>query len=254
MLLYAVGLPIVFVLLLKALGILLKAVDCPELIYDMIGAVFKLLLALGFFLLFRKTIQNGEKDHISVPWFLFCFLYLGIPFFGNAVMAILGVKELKSGSIEIAVAVLSGIAAGIVEEIIFRGVVYNRLNGLFKGKRTACVLAAILSSGVFALCHFANLTSYSFIAVLTQAIYAFAAGMCFCGIYLFSGKLIVTILLHSIVDICANLPVTQKLTQVNSFDPLSLILSSILLVEGVVLILIHQRKINKRGEQSDEIK
>ena len=82
-----------------------------------------------------------------------------------------------------------------------------------------------------------------------QVYYAFAAGLCFCGIYLFSRTLIIPILLHCIVDMCHFLPVMDKMTtNEGAVNLMGIAFTTILLIEGLVLVLIHQRNLNKQQE------
>lgn len=79
------------------------------------------------------------------------------------------------------------IIAGVTEEIIFRGIICNALARYNKG------FAVVVSALIFALMHLN----------LDQAVPAFLIGICFGYIYLRSGSLLVTILIHIINNFLA---------------------------------------------------
>ena len=109
------------------------------------------------------------------------------------------------------------------------------------------MISALLSSLVFGLCHFGNLIEQPAAATVMQVYFAFSIGLCFCGIYLFSGTLLIPILLHGIVDVGTFLLVTNGLETSSSFNWMYMGLSSLILVEGLVMVIIYQVRKNKEA-------
>ncbi|MBQ4386896.1 MAG: CPBP family intramembrane metalloprotease [Prevotella sp.] len=248
-LLYAVALPVGFLAMLWVVALLSSHLGCPPETKALVSAFAKIAFACACLYFFREIIQTGERGGLTVGRFLLCFFYLGIPFLANAVMSVLGSESLRTGFASITAGVILGIAPGFCEEVVFRGVSYNQLNALLGKRRNACLWAALLSSGVFALCHFVNLTSQPMAATAVQVYYAFAAGMCFCGIYLFSRTLVIPILLHCIVDVCHFLPIMDRTTtNEGAVNLLYIGFTTFLLIEGLALVLIHQRMMRKRNQ------
>lgn len=81
-----------------------------------------------------------------------------------------------------------GILAPIAEEIIYRGLVYNRTE-----KEFGSITAIIVSSAAFGIFHFN----------LLQGIYAFLMGIAFAWFYEKSGSLTVSICMHMVINIVA---------------------------------------------------
>ena len=83
--------------------------------------------------------------------------------------------------------ITSIILAPIIEELFFRGVLFNRLKG-----RTGIVAAMIISSAIFAVGHeFGGITS------------AFLFGMCMCIIYLKTDNILMTMSIHFLNNLVA---------------------------------------------------
>ena len=247
---YAVAIPVGFLAMLWAVAFLTTHLGCSPEAKALVSAFAKIAFACACLYFFREIVQTGEKGGLTVGRFLFCFFYLGIPFLANAVMSILGNGTLRAGFADVSAGVVLGIAPGFCEEVVFRGVSYNKVYALLGERRNACLWAALLSSGVFALCHFVNLTFQPLATTVMQVYYAFAAGMCFCGIYVFSRTIIVPILLHCIVDVCHSLPVMDKMaTNEGAVSQMAVVFTTILLVEGLALILIHQLNLNKQNRK-----
>ena len=148
LLLYGIVIPIGFVFSLKIIGLILQIINLPPDPDLLVGAIAELATALIFFCAFRKTIKFGEKHILTPKRFLFCLFYLGVPFLCNAVMSLLG-GELKSGAFAIIAGALAGLAYGVTEEIVFRGVVLNKLIKTFKNRKNTYIVATLLTAGVF---------------------------------------------------------------------------------------------------------
>ena len=240
MLLYLVVIPLCFIAALRGLGWISRVV-APDLSLDVRRIIIELLIAIPVFLLFKQTIAAGEKHILTVLRFLFCFLYLGIPFLVQAGMNIFG-HEIRSGFANIVFTVLGAFSVGLCEELFYRGVIFNKVQALLSGRKSVFLVSALLSSCVFGLTHFENLIEQSLIGTVMQVYYAFGMGLCFCGIYLFSGTLLIPILLHGIVDAGSFLLLVNRDAKATSFNWVTVGLSTLDLVVGLVLLIIYEKK------------
>ena len=131
-----------------------------------------------------RWIQNGRKLLWLLPiWVLATgnlWSGLGLRYTGvNAVMA-----------------TLSFLLVGFVEEMIFRGFLFNGM------RRTGSLTAAILVSAVtFGMGHIVNLLSgQATMDTLLQIVFAVAWGFLLTFAYLKSGSLLACVLIHGIID------------------------------------------------------
>ena len=114
---------------------------------------------------------------------------------------------------------------------------FNKLQELLHGRKKAYLVSALLSSCVFGLIHFENLIEQSFIGTVMQVYFAFAIGLCFCGVYLFSGTLLIPILLHGIVDTGVFLLAVNNNATATSFNWVHMALSTAILIIGLVYLV-----------------
>ena len=106
-----------------------------------------------------------------------------------------GGVALKMSVLETVLYILSMICVGILEESIFRGLLFNAL------KKDNVVRAVIISSLTFGIGHIVNLLNGAeVLATLLQIVYATAAGFLFTVIFLCSGSLIPCIVTHCAIN------------------------------------------------------
>ena len=167
-LLYAFALPLCFIAVLSGLGWLVRVL-LPSLPDSRVRILVELLAAVPVFLVFRQKLREGEKRPCSPARLLFCLLVPGLP------------------------------CVSFCEELAFRGAAFTGLCSLESGKEHAPLNAALLSSCAFGLVHLFN-PEPVWTETLLQVFFAFAAGLYLCGVYRFSGTLLLPVLLHGIMD------------------------------------------------------
>ena len=117
--------------------------------------------------------------------------------------------------------ITSVIFAPILEELVFRGILFNRLK-----IRTGVIAAMIISSGIFAIGHeFGGIIS------------AFLFGMCMCVIYLKTDNILMTMSVHFINNVVAVILEAGNLDAFlfqMPFVPITLIVS---IISGLLIIL-----------------
>ncbi|MBR5364780.1 MAG: CPBP family intramembrane metalloprotease [Clostridia bacterium] len=119
------------------------------------------------------------------------------------------------------------IAVGLFEELAFRGFLLPYCLMLTRGRRHAVLLAAVLSSSVFALVHLVNLFSgASPGAVVMQIGYSFLiGGMCAC-VLLASRSVWPCAAIHAVYNFCGT--VVPRLGEGNGWDPVTITLTVLL--------------------------
>lgn len=102
---------------------------------------------------------------------------------------------LHLSALETILYVISMIGVGVIEEVIFRGFLFNAL------QKDNIKRAVIISSVTFGIGHIVNLlNSADFLPTLLQICYATAAGFLFTVIFHKSGSLLPCIIAHSAIN------------------------------------------------------
>lgn len=104
---------------------------------------------------------------------------------------------LNYGFVESALYVLSMLLVGFLEEVIFRGLLFNAM------RKSGMISAVAVSSITFGIGHIINLINGSGAELLSnilQVVYATAAGFMFVMIYLKSDSLVFCILAHGVFN------------------------------------------------------
>lgn len=91
---------------------------------------------------------------------------------------------------------------GVVEELLFRGMVLDFIEGYFKKDRLGVWYTVIFSSAAFGLFHIVNLfEGASFPAVAMQVGYSFLIGCMFAAVFLKTRNLWACVVLHALFDV-----------------------------------------------------
>ena len=196
-LLYAFALPLCFIAVLSGLGWLVRVL-LPSLPDSRVRILVELLAAVPVFLVFRQKLREGEKRPCSPSRLLFCLLVSGLPCWALAAWNLFS-GPLQCGFGSILAAAAGAFAVSLCEELAFRGAAFTGLCSLESGKEHAPLNAALLSSCAFGLVHLFN-PEPVWTETLLQVFFAFAAGLYLCGVYRFSGTLLLPVLLHGIMD------------------------------------------------------
>ncbi|MCR5019826.1 CPBP family intramembrane glutamic endopeptidase [Ruminococcus sp.] len=121
-------------------------------------------------------------------------------------------SELHFGSEQVWCILALFVAAGICEELLFRGIIFNVLRDLFGRSTVKGTVTAVFVSGIlFGLYHFLNLTAgIGLDAVLPQVVSTAGLGIFLCAVYARWGNIWITVFLHALMDICVVLPGSMK--------------------------------------------
>lgn len=208
--------PIYFVLTIITLGmgfLNFSAVfeNLKDLIYgfDMLGELVASLLLFLVFIILKKTnvifkskFSRRETIFVVVPFALYIF-YAGATFLIVNVFQEAPLIPI----IDVLCLILLYLFVGVFEEFLIRGLSLNILIEKFGNDKKGIWLSVIISSVLFGIIHFANLTTgASFQGVLIQVISTSFLGMYLAAIYLRSGSVWTTAILHGLYDLAVCIP------------------------------------------------
>ena len=162
------------------------------------------VLAVGFIFIFHETNVFKFNGKVLKEGF-FCTLPLTITY---TLVMLLGFSNNAGNQLisvpEITCSVLNWLLIGVVEEGLFRGVVYELLSDIFgKTTRKGVYLTVGVSAVIFGLCHLTNLLApgISVAAVMLQVASAMAIGMVFGAIkFRAHGSIWPVVILHAFID------------------------------------------------------
>ena len=139
------------------------------------------------------------KGFFSFSKFKYAFL-LACPFI-LFVLTIFIDPNFKIPTLEtLLLGVIAGLAPGVSEEVIFRGVLISYVMKFFKSSK-GIYGVLIVSALLFGLAHLGNVGAAPLDATIFQVFYASAIGILFGAVYLRTGNLWVLIFCHALNDI-----------------------------------------------------
>ena len=166
---------------------------------DVASAFARIVVALIIAVVFRASI-HWEKS--------FTGLVLVLPALGftvwNLAYNLLGGCQLVSPS-GVPIAIVMGLAPGLLEELVFRGVTIDALKRSGASDMRTLVLSALL----FAAVHLTNIVGLDPVSVIIQVSYSLVVGLVFGAVYLASGDIVSVILGHASIDIASQLFATH---------------------------------------------
>ena len=157
--------------------------------------------------------------------------------------------------------VISGLAPGITEEVVFRGFIVSNLMRIRKNKNLSIYLIVVLSAVPFGLLHLANIVMGADIPYsIVQAFFAICIGILFVAVYLRTGNLIVPIIIHSLIDmsgLCSSEFLSSDVTGLVSqapvaYDFIFLFVMSIIML-GLGLYYVRKEKWADIDKEWDDI-
>lgn len=137
----------------------------------------------------------------------------------------------------------TALEAGVMEETE-RYLFIVVLLTIFKNKKFQIRVTIIISSLIFALGHYINLLSNSDWSVNLQVMWAFPLGMFLAVLYLYSGKLILSMMAHFLIDFFVMLRQTGSsfLSAYGNGEFLLMLLLAVILLIPTVLMLFGRRR------------
>ena len=178
----------------------------------------------------RLPAQPPEQKSLSAAAFLRCALAafglwgIGV-LIGNFPAFIVPIETMDFGWNSVPMWILAIVVAPIFEELIFRKLVLDRIGSF--GETPAVLCSAL----IFGLAH----------QNAGQFFLAFLLGILFARIYLHTGKIVYTMLLHFMINFTATLEEVGLLIWGNSFDLWYLIALGVLVLAGIVLLIVCRK-------------
>lgn len=142
-----------------------------------------------------KTLLTGTLC-LTLPLY-FSFLSSVIPFIG---------KKADFYIIRLVLLFIFCLCIGIIEEILFRGIIFRIL--ILDNSKTSLFMSVALSSILFGMMHLGNLTMNEkmLVTVTTQVVYTEFLGVLFAALYLRFKSLTGIIILHTLIDFISYYP------------------------------------------------
>lgn len=216
-----------------------------------LGAIVFLIMVL---VMMRKWGYDYPHMRLSsqVNWKVLLFLLLLCIWFtmwnafggGKSLISSLYTFSFKGANFNIRY-LLSGLEAGIAEELLFRYVFLTVLLVAFKNFRFKIFYASILSSLCFGIIHISNVSAGQSLAnTIDQVIFAFGMGLLMCGIYLYTNLFYLPVIFHTLLDALAFTTSGEMMTgKVSGVDTLFTILETVVfaIIALGLLIAVYRR-------------
>lgn len=168
------------------------------LLQELFAFVFVVLIAYQSKTLYTITRRGSGMLHAflvgAYPLALICTL--------ASSMFVVGVQsgEALQPALKIVIYFLSMFSIGLVEELVFRGIIGEALIEHYGTSYHGVWKATIIGGIIFGVAHMSNLFSADPFGVMIQVVVAAVIGMLFAAIYYRTGNLWVCILLHAGLD------------------------------------------------------
>lgn len=216
-----------------------------------LGTLVFLIMVLIMMRKWGYPYPHMRLDH-RANWNVLIFLLLLCAWFtmwnafggGNSLLSSLYTFNFKGTNFSIRY-LLSGLEAGIAEELLFRYVFLTVLLVAFKNFRFKIFYAAILSSLCFGIIHLSNVSAGQSLAnTIDQVIFACGMGLLMCGIYLYTNLFYLPVIFHTLLDTLAFTTSGEMMSgKVTSVDALFTIIETIIfaLIAIGLLISVYRR-------------
>lgn len=230
--------PIISIILIILLFFIIGAPgEYIEEYFSIPGAIIDIILSIVVLFLYSYLFHFDsffklENMKIGLILLIPMFIYLIIDFIVDPVISFSGFSNISL--------FISIVGAGLIEEVIFRGILVSHLMKILDSKYKIYI-TAILSAGVFALLHFINYDGSNLAITTVQVISAFSF-ILLAAVYLRTGNLWLTILIHFLNNFLtflnpANIgPGGEMVGPVTWIFYLEIVLSIILVIIGLYYI------------------
>lgn len=216
--------------------ILTKSIAYSSFVSTLPRFIISMVLALSCYRsiktqkIFEKSLTLSKSTFILLRTLLLLLVFillmlLGIPSHINQVF---------DGGIKlIAITFILAISPGVFEEFLVRGLFFAGFLKMFQNNTSKLLYASFLSSLLFGMLHFYNLTEKPFYAVSQQVFYAVAMGLVFSVIRIKFNNLWISIAIHALIDFQPY--VSTKISDESNWLPVLIIFLPIAIFSIIVL-------------------
>lgn len=183
-------------------------------------------------------------------------LFLGWPFIVASIVTLVGSLLMTGGAVfvfptpqEIVLFMIMILFVGIIEEVLFRGVVLKCILKKYGNSNCGIIASIVISSFIFGLAHIVTLVIHPQLIMytITQVIYCTLAGLLFSIVYLRCQNIFVLIVLHSVIDMSSLLPVlfypSNKLVLTSDTGFAELVTYVLLHIPFVIVSVVYAKKL-----------
>ncbi|MCF0114055.1 MAG: CPBP family intramembrane metalloprotease [Erysipelotrichaceae bacterium] len=175
-----------------------------------------ILFWIGLFVLYRKEFRDEIPSAPSIKTILFGLRFTAPTIIIGIVVLLAGIVALmtKDSSfftpIVLAKCFMEALEAGVVEEIVLRGVFTGNMMRVNHSKKDM-LKNALIPSAVFGIIHLLNITSGAgVISTIGQVMTAFAAGVMYSAVFFRTGTIIPGIIAHTFGDFASMITLTAQ--------------------------------------------
>lgn len=167
--------------------------------YLLRGTLFRLCaggagVCIIFLCGYQKILKFSPR---GILWCVPCFLVALVNFpYGALISGSAYIERVEL----LPLLILFCFAIALLEEAVFRGVLFGYLKGVFKNNRYGNLWAVLISAIAFALWHLLNLFNAGVGETLLQVGYTFLTGAMFAAVMLRTENLWLCILIHAVFD------------------------------------------------------
>lgn len=144
-------------------------------------------------------------------------------------------------------AFMMAIMAAVVEELLFRGLLFNSMLSFFYRQRYILLIASIISSSLFGLIHLINASHQHLKSTIGQILVTFTMGLLFIYLRLLSNGIIWCIIFHFVIDFKPAILSSNTGTHGAPLLQVFLVLLPIIIV-GLICIWLFNRQYLKMNE------
>lgn len=218
----------------------------PKMITSKIGglAIFTVIMACliiyvaGPIRVFNKKIRQGKLRILTIIFviiFVYAFMVVRLPNMA---------KIFEFNSEKILLILFSALLAGIIEELLFRCLIFNLFLVIFENKQYILIWSSLCNSILFGLMHFINLMHQSLHSTIGQVVFAITLGLASSYFRIISNNLIYSIIVHVYIDF--NPVVIMRDTGSGNANLTSIfVVSTIIIILALICIWLFNERYNE---------
>jgi membrane protease YdiL (CAAX protease family) len=206
-----------------------------------IGQILRNLCGIGISIGFIYLLQIKPFYRPMQPLCLLPCLLIALNNFPLISFLLGNMRVVRTECIDIVLFLGYCLTVGIFEELIFRGVLFATLTGCFSRDKKGLFKAFLVSSVLFGASHLLNVFyGAGLAATLLQVVYSTLTGGLFCFVFIKTGNVLCSALVHAVYNICGlffELPTRLGLGTGVVFDVGTTVMMAIIYLIGAIYVL-----------------